>query len=206
MALRADAQKVMQLELPAWFQALFQDPRLAILWLPIRLWLGWQWWESGSHKIIDPVWMNGGQAILGFWQRQVAIPEPPARPPIAFDWYRSFLQALIDGGHNVWFGPLIAVGETLVGVALILGGFTALAAFFGAVMNWNFIMAGTASTNGLLLVLAVLLILAWRTAGWWGLDRWILTWIAQGGERGLVPKSVLRENPSAEAGVIANPY
>ena len=35
-------------------------------------------------------------------------------------------------------------------------------------------MAGSASTNGLLLMLAVLLVLAWKVAGWWGLDRWLL--------------------------------
>jgi thiosulfate dehydrogenase [quinone] large subunit len=42
-------------------------------------------------------------------------------------------------------------------------------------MNWNFIMAGAASTNGLMLTLAVLLMLAWKVAGWYGLDRWLLT-------------------------------
>ena len=26
----------------------------------------------------------------------------------------------------------------------------------------------------ILLVIAVLLIMAWKTAGWWGLDRWVL--------------------------------
>jgi len=41
-------------------------------------------------------------------------------------------------------------------------------------MNWNFIMAGSASTNGLLLALAILIVLAWKVAGWWGLDRWLL--------------------------------
>lgn len=192
MALRAAAQKVKCLESPGWIQAVFCNTRLALLWFPLRLWLGGQWWEAGTHKINDPAWLNG-EAILGFWQRAVAIPEPPARPPITFDWYRSFLQGLIDGGHQVWFGPLVAVGEVLVGVALILGAFTALAAFFGALMNWNFIMAGTASSNGLFLVLAIFLILGWRVAGWWGLDRWILSWIGRGVDRGLVPNWILRE-------------
>lgn len=192
MAVQVDAQKVMRLEFPNWFQALFRDTRLAILWLPIRLWVGWQWWEAGTHKINDPAWMNGGQAILGFWQRAVTIPEPPARPSIAFDWYRNFLQGLIDGGHNIWFGPLIAIGETLVGVALILGAFTALTAFFGALLNWNFIMAGSASSNGLLLVLAVLLVLAWRTAGWWGIDRFIIGLLSNGAFQGILPRWFLR--------------
>jgi thiosulfate dehydrogenase [quinone] large subunit len=65
-------------------------------------------------------------------------------------------------------------GEILIGTALILGAFVGIAAFLGGFMNWNFIMAGTASTNGLLFALAVLLVLAWRVAGWYGLDRYLL--------------------------------
>jgi thiosulfate dehydrogenase [quinone] large subunit len=49
-----------------------------------------------------------------------------------------------------------------------------VAAFFGGVMNWSFIMAGSASTNGMLFAIATWLVLAWRNAGWIGLDRWLL--------------------------------
>jgi thiosulfate dehydrogenase [quinone] large subunit len=59
-------------------------------------------------------------------------------------------------------------------VALILGLFTGIAAFFGGFMNWNFMMAGSASTNPVLFTLSILLVLAWKTAGWWGLDRFLL--------------------------------
>jgi thiosulfate dehydrogenase [quinone] large subunit len=41
-------------------------------------------------------------------------------------------------------------------------------------MNMNYLLAGAVSTNPILLVIAVLLMLAWKTAGWWGLDRWLL--------------------------------
>jgi len=129
---------------------------------------------SGLGKIGNPAWVQTGEILKGFWQRAVAIPEPPARPPIAFDWYRAFIQALLDGGNHVWFAKLVVAGELLVGIALILGAFTGIAAFFGGFMNWNFMMAGTASTNPLLFTLSILLILAWKTAGWWGLDRWLL--------------------------------
>lgn len=70
--------------------------------------------------------------------------------------------------------PLIAWGELLVGVALIFGAFVGIASVFGAFMNMNFMLAGAASTNPVLLLASILLILAWKTAGWWGLDRWIL--------------------------------
>jgi thiosulfate dehydrogenase [quinone] large subunit len=41
-------------------------------------------------------------------------------------------------------------------------------------MDWNYIMAGTASTNAWLGALGVFLILAWKVAGWYGVDRWLL--------------------------------
>ena len=41
----------------------------------------------------------------------------------------------------------------------------------------NFMMAGTASVNPVLFTLSVLLILAWKTAGYLGLDRFLLPWL-----------------------------
>ncbi len=102
------------------------------------------------------------------------IPAAPAKPAITFDWYRSFLHGLLDMEAYTWFAKLVAVSEVLIGVALILGLFTGLAAFGGGFMNWNFLMAGTASTNPLLFAIGVLLILAWKVGGYYGLDRWIL--------------------------------
>lgn len=151
------------------FQRLFTDRRAAWLWLPIRVWLGLQWLEAGSHKITDAAWMDGGLALKGFWTNAVAIPEN-GRPLIAFDWYRSFLQTLLDVEAYTWFGKLIAVGETMIGIALIVGALVGVAAFFGAFMNWNFMMAGSASTNPLLFVVAIGLLLAWRVSGYIGLD------------------------------------
>ncbi len=153
---------------------LFGDTRAAILWLVVRLYVGNAWLEAGWHKLGDPAWMEGGKALLGFWQNAVKVPAPPARGAITFDWYRSFLQALIDNQTYTWFAKLVATGEFLIGIALIVGAFVGLAAFFGAFMNFNFMLAGSASTNPLLFFLAVLLMLAWKTAGYYGLDRWLL--------------------------------
>ena len=69
---------------------------------------------------------------------------------------------------------MVAYGELLVGVALTLGLFTGIAAFFGGFMNMNYLFAGTVSTNPLLFLIQLFLILAWRVAGWYGLDRYIL--------------------------------
>ena len=99
------------------------------------------------------------------------------RPVIAFDWYRSGLSWMLEQGWYTWFAKLVAYGELLVGVGLILGAFVGIAAFFGAFMNWNFMMAGSASTNPMLFAVAVGLILAWKVAGFVGLDYFLLPWL-----------------------------
>ena len=104
----------------------------------------------------------------------VAIPEPPGRAAITFEWYRDFLNLLINNDAQVWFGWLIVFGELAVGMGLIFGVLTGFAAFFGALMNMSFLLAGSASTNPVLFALGIGLILAWRVAGYYGVDRWLL--------------------------------
>ena len=116
--------------------------------------------------------MDGGAALAGYWTHAVTIPET-GRPPIAYEWYRSFIQTLLDNAET-WFAPLIVFGEIAVGLGLILGILTGPAAFFGALMNMSFLLAGSASTNPVLFTLAIGLILAWRVAGYYGVDRWLL--------------------------------
>jgi thiosulfate dehydrogenase [quinone] large subunit len=152
---------------------LLTNPRAAWLWLPLRIWLGYQWVTSSLGKINNPAWVSTGEALKGFWTNAVQIPES-GRPPITFDWYRGFIQFLLDSQSYTWFAKLVAYGEMVVGIALILGAFTGFAAFFSGFMNWNFMMAGSASTNPLLFIAAVGLILAWRIAGYLGADYFLL--------------------------------
>jgi thiosulfate dehydrogenase [quinone] large subunit len=152
---------------------LFSTTKFAWLFLLLRLFLGYEWIEAGLHKIQDPKWVSTGEALKGFWANAVKIPES-GRPPITYDWYRSFLQFMLDAQAYTWFAKLVAYGEFLIGVGLIVGAFVGIAAFFGAFLNWNFIMAGAASTNGMLFAIAVLLMLAWKVAGWYGADRYLL--------------------------------
>jgi thiosulfate dehydrogenase [quinone] large subunit len=152
---------------------LFEDTRFSVVWLVVRVLLGLAWIDASLHKLSDPAWMQTGEALKGFWTNAVTV-SPTRRSPIAFEWYRGFIQSLLDSGAYTWFAKLVAVSEFLVGVALILGAFVGIAAFFGGFMNWNFIMAGSASTNPLLFVAEIALILAWKTAGWYGLDRILL--------------------------------
>jgi thiosulfate dehydrogenase (quinone) large subunit len=159
------------LEDPPIARRLFGDTRLAWIWLPLRLWLGYSWLTSGWGKVQNPAWMETGTALKGFWENAVKV-EP--KPVVAYDWYRAFIEWMLENEAYVWFAKVIAISETTIGILLILGAFTGVVAFGGAFMNFNFIMAGTASTNALLFAIATWLVLAWKTAGWIGLDRWLL--------------------------------
>jgi thiosulfate dehydrogenase [quinone] large subunit len=166
------------IEAPPFINMLFNDKRASILWLVVRVWLGWQWITSGLEKLESPAWMQTGEALKGFWTRAVQVPAE-GRPPIAYDWYRGFIQAILDSGSYVWFAKFIAIGELVIGVALIIGLSVGVTAFLAGFMNWNFIMAGSASVNGVFLILAVLLVLAWKVAGYIGVDRFLLPRLAQ---------------------------
>lgn len=154
-------------------RTLFGDTRFSWLWLAARVYLGWFWLDSGQHKLREDGWMDGGLAVKAIWERSVQNADR-SRPPLAYDWYRDFLQYMLDHQWYRWIAPLLAIGQTLLGIALILGFATGLAAFLGSVLNVNITLAGAVSTNPLLFVLAIALMLAWKTAGWIGLDRWVL--------------------------------
>ena len=164
-----------EIEGPAITRFLFGNSRAGLFWLPIRLFLGFAWLDAGWHKVSGEGWLDGGSALRTYWERAAAIPEEgQGRPPISYEWYRDFINTLLAGNHETWFAPLIAFGELAVGVALLIGMLTGLAAFFGAIMNMSFLLAGSGSSNPVLFTFAIGVMLAWKVAGYYGVDRYLL--------------------------------
>lgn len=159
----------------------FSSTKSAILWLVVRVYLGYEWLIAGWDKVNNPAWVgdSAGAAITGFVQgalkktAEFCQPAPAACHPDVQNWYAAFLENVILPNSTLW-SYMIAWGELLVGAALILGLFVGLAAFFGGFMNLNFLLAGTVSVNPIMFTLAIFLVLAWRVAGFWGLDRYVL--------------------------------
>jgi thiosulfate dehydrogenase [quinone] large subunit len=183
---------------PPFLQKFLSDPRAAWLFLPLRIWLGYQWISASLHKIGSPDWVVTGNALKGFWAGAVAV-SATGKSAVTFDWYRSFLQYMLDIQAYTWFAKLVAYGELLIGIGLILGAFTGFAAFFGGLMNWNFMMAGSASTNPLLFVAAVALILGWKVAGYIGADFFLLRFIGTPWKGAVPNKPLLATVPPVPA-------
>ncbi|HEY7971000.1 MAG TPA: DoxX family membrane protein [Candidatus Limnocylindrales bacterium] len=162
-----------QVEGPAFTRYLFSNTQAGWFWLPIRLFLAFSWLEAGWGKFTGAGWLDGGAALKGYWTAAVALPDQ-GRPPIAYEWYRDFLNLLLQNNAYTWFAWLIVFGELLVGLGLLFGVLTGFAAFFGATMNMSYLLAGSASTNPVLFAMAIGLILAWKVAGYIGLDRYLL--------------------------------
>ncbi len=74
-----------------------------------------------------------------------AVPAAPAKPVLLYDWYRGFIQLLIDSHAQVFMGKVVAFDETASELTLILGAFVGVAALAGGFMNVNFMLAGSAS-------------------------------------------------------------
>jgi thiosulfate dehydrogenase [quinone] large subunit len=121
----------------------------------IRLYLGYIFFTSGLHKLGQgQSWPAMLQGLLGKWAG-----EAPHK------WYASFLSHTVLPNHEV-FAYLVSVGELLVGACLLLGLFTRLACVFGAVMNFNYLMAhghesaSAALSNEAFLVMEAVIFLA----------------------------------------------
>lgn len=160
-------------EEPRLAKFIFGDPRMAVVWLLVRIYVGWQWLSAGIEKLQNPVWTGSqaGTAMAGFVNG--ALQKSTGTNIAVQGFYAGFLQTVVRP-HTAMWSYAITYGEILVGLGLIVGLFTGIAAFFGGLLNANYLLAGTLSTNPMLFILATWLVLAWRVAGFIGLDRFVL--------------------------------
>ena len=152
---------------------LFNNTKVSWLWLIIRIYVGYEWLVAGWAKVTSAAWVGSGAggAMNGFLAG--ALTKMAGDHPDVQGWYGSFLQHAILT-HPIFWSHVIAYGELAVGIALIIGIFTGIAAFFGLFMNLNYLLAGTVSVNPVLFTLSIGLILAWKVAGYIGVDHYLL--------------------------------
>ena len=158
---------------PGLSKFLFASRAMAPFWAVVRVYLGFLWLRSGWGKVLDPGWVGpeAGGAVRGFLGGALEL--TTGEHPSVQGWYAWLIENVFIPNAAL-LSHLVAFGEVLVGVALILGLLTGLSAFTGGLMNAAFLLAGTVSTNPVMFILATWLVLAWRVAGYYGLDYFVL--------------------------------
>ncbi len=141
------------------------------MWFVIRMDVGAEWFTAGWEKVTSPAWGSSATAIKGFVA--FALTKTRGSNPAVQDWYAWFLRNIVLPNAG-FFSFLIAWGELAVGLGVLLGALTGIAAGFGVLMNLNYLLAGTVSVNPVLGMFGLFLVISWRVCGWFGVDRWLL--------------------------------
>ena len=176
-------KETVDIEEPKLARFFFASQAAAPIWLVARIWLGYQWLQAGWEKITgtesgwhwaftSQSWLKSSAGLKGFAGYALSNAKGP-HAAVNYGWYASFLRWIEHSGAG-FMAPVIAVGEVLIGAALIAGLFTGVAAFSAGMLTMSFGLAGVAGVNPLFFLVEVLLILAWRNAGYLGLDRFVL--------------------------------
>ena len=190
---------------PAFARLLVADTRLAPLWLLLRVVAGYAWLQSGYAKLADPAgaWVGdrAGDAVRDLVAGALAGEGGPVGSVGSVGqggWYAALLREVVLP-RAAAAAYIVTVGEILAGIALIVGLCTGIAAFAGGVLSASPLLAGALATHPLLLVAAAGLVLAWRVAGYYGLDRWALPLLGVPGAPGALFRRVAPRHPSSMA-------
>jgi uncharacterized membrane protein YphA (DoxX/SURF4 family) len=107
---------------------------------------------------------HNGAGVLGFATHAYSVPGVSA-----YTWWASFLQSFVAPNES-WIALLVAVGELAIGIALAFGILTPLAALASLALPFTYSMSGTASVTAFYALFAVVILAAWHTSGWIGVD------------------------------------
>lgn len=133
----------------------------AVGWTAMRVWLGVMWIQAGSAKLwgAESAGFLHGGGVAGF----------AAHGTPAYSWWGTFLHGFVVPNAG-WIGVLVAVSEFAIGIALVAGLFTRVAALGSLALLFTYVMSGTASVCAFYALIAIVLLTMWRTSGWIGLD------------------------------------
>ena len=158
---------------------LFRSKAASLIWLVARLWLGYEWLNAGYQKLWGSenaaFWNHNGIAVKGYAAASVAA-SSTGKGGASYGWWAAFLHNFVIPNAG-WIAKFISIAEFLIGILLILGLLTGLAAVGGVILNLVYMLSGTAGVNPVYAFVGVFLILAWRNAGYLGLDYFVLPWV-----------------------------
>jgi thiosulfate dehydrogenase [quinone] large subunit len=156
---------------------LYRSKTASVLWLVARLWLGYGWLSAGYQKLWGSekaaFWYGGGAGVKGFATAGVSGSAAGKGAGASYGWWAAFLHDFVLPNAS-WIAKLVTLSELVIGLLLILGLFTGAAAVAGLSLNLVYMFTGSAGVNPAYAIVSVFLILAWRNAGYIGVDGFAL--------------------------------
>ena len=147
-----------------------------LFWLVLRLFVGYEFFVAGWDKVMSGKWV-GQNAIGGFMGGALKKAATGDHPEVQ-GWYVDLINNVFLPNAAL-FSTLVALGEVLVGLALIFGIFTKFAAVNGAIMNLAFLGAGTSSSNPQMMFMQVAMVFAGAGVAYYGVDRFLMPFLAR---------------------------
>ncbi|AGA68589.1 DoxX protein [Desulfitobacterium dichloroeliminans LMG P-21439] len=153
-----------------------KNPIKSVIALLIRFYFGYYFLHAGIGKFQSGF---NGNSVGGFLKGglaqtadALAAAGKTGKANVTDTWAWLINHVFLPNADVMAF--MVKSGEVLIGLGLILGCFTTLAAFFALTMNFSFLLTGTVSSNPQM-VLGFLLILYFAAAsGAIGVDRFFM--------------------------------
>lgn len=122
--------------------------RVALLLLPLRVFIGIAWLRNGLSMVLQPEWFDG-TAVVGFLQGQTAD------APISL-----YTDVMLNAADRLAapMGMAVALGQIAIGLGLITGTLTNLALLMAIVLNVNLVLAGVGSPSQFFIVIQLVLL------------------------------------------------
>jgi thiosulfate dehydrogenase (quinone) large subunit len=136
---------------------------MSIVWTAARVWLGIMWLQAGVAKLWgaeNPAFLhNGGAGVADF----------AGHGTPAYSWWGTILHSFVVPNSS-WIAVLVAFGEFAIGVMLVAGLFTRIAAVMSLGLLFTYVMSGTASVCAFYALFAIVILVMWRTSSLIGAD------------------------------------
>jgi thiosulfate dehydrogenase [quinone] large subunit len=146
-----------------WFE---ENMIASILLALLRIYLGFQWLNSGWSKLTGE-----GFTAEGFLRG--ALGQTTGDHPSVLPLWGGFIENVALPNVTT-FNYLVVYGEIAVGIALILGLFTRTALIFSLIMNFAFMFSGSTGVNPYYVLYAFILLIGGRNTGKYGVDGLII--------------------------------
>lgn len=150
-------------------------PYVPAAWAGVRFVVGVEWLRASWHKLGDAGWTEAprGAAIEGYLRGAIAQADEDVAFPAVQGWWSTLAEEVFLPNSEL-LAFIVAYGQLLVGIALIVGLLTRVTAAFGLSMNLAFSFSGSVATNPPMILLQLAIILFGARAGTIGFDRWVV--------------------------------